>query len=235
MIKQENVPSFKLNAETVIPMLGLGSFEFIEDALGLGYRHFNISSLEDCFKISKAIKESEIPRENLFLAAKCGFDFEKYLQVLETDYLDLSIADENNLEYFSQLKRLGEIRAIGLWGVNFDKLNDILGKGFEINNLQIELHPSLNEKNLQEFCRVKNITVTACSPFGQGQDLNIQIIKEIAKKYSISSAQAILCWHLQEGRAVIAGPSEKNHLKENIESLNFKLSETDLEKIDSIG
>ena len=109
---------------------------------------------------------------------------------------------------------------------------------------QIELHPRLQQSRLVSFCQSRGIQVTGFSPLGStgyvqiGMDrgegvglLENPDILSIASKHSKSPAQVLLGWGTQRNIAVIPKCSSLNRLKENLDVLDFKLDEEDMEKI----
>ena len=67
---------------------------------------------------------------------------------------------------------------------------------------------------------------------GRGNDsvLNEYVIKKLANKYGKSPAQIILRWHNQKGVIVIPGSKNPEHIKDNLNIFDFKLSEEDMKK-----
>src|SRR5690554_7728335 len=100
----------KLNNGFEIPIIGFGTYKIgrtdeevynaVRNALEIGYRHIDTATLYMNEKpVGKAIRESEIPREEIFVTTKLwGSDilnnqiqeaFEGSLQNLGLDYVDL--------------------------------------------------------------------------------------------------------------------------------------------------
>ncbi|KAH8547960.1 NADP-dependent oxidoreductase domain-containing protein [Umbelopsis sp. PMI_123] len=104
------IPVTKLNSGYELPVIGYGTYggpnapqevyQGSKVALELGYRHFDTAyNYNTEASLAKAIKESGVPREQLFLTTKLWNTFHepervktaclKSLRKLETDYLDL--------------------------------------------------------------------------------------------------------------------------------------------------
>ncbi len=255
------LPTKTLNSKTEIPMLGLGTWKLrkdkgekaIKEALQLGYRHLDTANVYHNHQIiAEIIKKVGIKRENLFLTSKIWrTDLEKdaviktgnrILKELNTKYVDLllvhwpnsSIPIEETLTGMKTLKKQGKVRAIGVSNFTISHIKEALKTGIKITNNQVEYHPSFSQQKLQTFCEEHNIIITAYSPVGQGQDLRIQVIQDLAEKYKQTPAQIIINWHIQKGRVVIPRSADPAHLRENIESLDFVLEKKDLEKINNL-
>ncbi len=254
-----NILTFTLSNETEIPAIGLGTWKLrrrkarkaVEKALELGYRHIDTADAYSNHKeIGKTLAESNIPRKDLFITTKVWRnDLRKnevvkagnrFLEELQTDYTDLllvhwpnsSVPVEETLSGMQTLRKAGKVKAIGVSNFTIDHLKNALDTGVRITANQVEFHPSLNQKRLQEFCDKKGIRVIAYSPIAQGQDLRLDIIKELAKKYDLAPAQIILNWHYREGRVSIPRSKDPKHLEQNLKALEFELEKEDIQKID---
>ncbi len=256
------IPTFKLNDDVAIPVLGLGTWqlkgkdaeESISHALDLGYRHIDTA---DAYKnhqtIGKALQDYGIDRSELHLTSKLWItDFKKQdaldaghrvLDELQTNYLDLYLMHWPNkqvpvretLEAMQELKDEGVIKAIGVSNFTVHHLQDALETGVEITNNQVEFHPSLNQKELKDFCDEKGIVITGYSPLGRGEDLRLTMVKEVAKKHERSEAQVLINWLIQQGIVAIPKASSLEHVADNWKSLEWELSTDDLEKLSQLN
>jgi aryl-alcohol dehydrogenase-like predicted oxidoreductase len=61
-------------------------------------------------------------------------------------------------------------------------------------------------------------------------------VSEIAKRKGVKPGQLALAWVLAQGKDIvpIPGTTIPEHLKENIEALNIKLSDEDLDEINQV-
>ncbi|GLB58715.1 aldo/keto reductase [Cytobacillus sp. NCCP-133] len=246
-----------------MPQFGLGVYKVeegqqvedtVKDAINLGYRLIDTASFyENEEGVGKAIRESGVPREELFITTKVwntdqGYEqtlaaFEKSLKKLELDYIDLYLihwpVKEKYLETWRALEKLyknGKVKAIGVSNFQIHHLQDIMENSSEkpvVN--QVELHPRLTQEELRSFCDEHNIKVEAWSPIARGRVLDDPVIKEIADKYCKSAAQVILRWHIQNGVIVIPKSVHEERLKENADIYNFELSAEEMKHIDALN
>ncbi|MFP4118394.1 MAG: aldo/keto reductase, partial [Candidatus Woesearchaeota archaeon] len=100
---------------------------------------------------------------------------------------------------------------------------------------QVEFHPGLYQKELQEYCKDKDIMLTAYSPLGRGRSIEYDIFQELAEKYNKTKSQIALRWALDRDVVVIPKSSSKEHIQENLEIFDFTLDDEDASAIDSLG
>merc|ERR1711997_474466 len=113
-------------------------------------------------------------------------------------------------------------------------------------NLQIELHPYLQQDKVLQFCEDHDIIVTAAMPLGSPRrpdrcrrDDDPEVmedpeLKAIAKEKGCSVAQVIIRWHLQRGVVCIPKATEEWMIRQNFETLNFKLNHNQMERINAL-
>lgn len=254
-----------LNNNIEIPSIGFGTWQLSGDAckesvkiaLESGYRHIDTAEIyENEEQVGTAIKESNIPREKLFLTSKVWQDKLNYemvikscnisLKKLQTDYLDLYLIHwpdkylnmEEILKAFKILYEERKIRAFGVSNLTINHLKDTLKITNKVNLPltinQVEFHPLFYQKELLEFCNKNDIKITAYSPLAQGEVFKNKTLIEIGKKYSKNPGQISLKWLLQKGLIVIPKSSKKEHIINNFD-LKFNILEEDIKKIDSIN
>lgn len=252
----------KLNNDVEMPQLGFGTWKLegkevlkpLTWALEKGFRHIDTASLYGNEKyVGKAIKISEIPREDIFITSKVwdtdqGYEktqkaLDKSLEKLNLDYLDLYLIHwprEQRNETWRALEKIyqeGKARAIGVANFWTHHLEELLNK-FDVAPTvnQVELHPFVynEDKELINLCRKNKIQVEAYSPLVHGKKLNFTKLKTIADKYNKSTAQLLIRWSLQHGFVCIPKSGNKKHIKENANVFDFEISEEDMNEIDSI-
>ena len=246
-----------------MPWLGLGVFKVTEGeeviqsvkaAIRNGYISIDTAAIYGNEEgVGQAIKESGVPREELFITSKVwnsdqGYEttlkaFETSLNKLGLDYLDLYLihwpGKDKYKETWKALEKLykdGRVRAIGVSNFQIHHLEDLISSA-EIKPMvnQVEYHPHLTQKELQAFCKKEGIQLEAWSPLKQGQLLNEQILVDIAHKYNKSVAQVILRWDLQHGVVTIPKSIKEHRIIENSDVFDFELTSEDMEKIDALN
>ncbi len=244
-----------------IPKIGFGTYKLkdenetidtIKYALKVGYRFIDTASFYGNEEwIGKAIKESKIKREDIFLATKVwndshGYDkaidsFEKSMKKLDIDYLDLLLIhwptklNKETWRAFESLYELGKVRAIGVCNFKIGHLEE-LRKTAKIMPMvnQIEVHPCFSQKEIVNYCNNYKIQVIGWSPIMKGQLLEVPLMIDLAEKYNKTIAQIALRWHIQKGIIPIPKSSHCGRIADNIDIFNFELSEEDMIKIDRL-
>lgn len=250
---------------TVLPSIGLGTFRLKEQdvidsvtsALKLGYRHIDTAQMyENEEAVGKAIKQSGIPRDEIFLTTKVWWDrfkhddlitsLEESCRKLGVDQVDLALlhwpSPKDEVPMSEYLGALGEAREKGLAkriGVsNFTtaQIDEALSMpgGEHIVNNQIEVHPFLANRKLVEHCQSKGLQVTAYMPLAVGKVMDESVLKEIGKAHDATPAQIALAWVAQRDIVVIPSSTKPEHQKSNLEALNITLSSDEMTQIDKL-
>ncbi|WP_066683886.1 aldo/keto reductase [Christensenella intestinihominis] len=245
-----------------MPGFGLGLYKAkagdevysaVRMALDAGYRHIDTATFyENEADVGRAVKDSGIPREELFVATKlwptdfqkAQETFEKSLSYLNTGYIDLYMlhwpGTDETLRYRAWdvilgLREKGLIRAAGVSNFIADQLADMKRKTgeFPANN-QVELHPWFQQRELRSFCRQNGISVTAWGPIFHGHLSEEPLMEEIGGHYGKSAAQATLRWHIQNEIAVIPKSVHRERIASNADVFDFELSQEDIERINAL-
>lgn len=251
----------KLNNGVQMPILGIGTFMLSPDeaeksvtsAIENGYRLIDTANAYVNEKaVGRAIKKSNVNRQDIFLETKLWPSFyededaiDKTLKRLDTDYIDLMILHQPAGNYIAGYKKLekaykeGKLRAIGISNFNESEIEEIL-KICEVRPalIQLETHPYCSREKLNKYLKENKIALQSWYPLG-GRDnkvlMNEEIFVELSKKYNKSTAQIILRWHTQMGYNVIPGAKSENHIKENIDIFDFKLTDDEMKKIEKLN
>lgn len=253
----------KLNNGLAMPWFGFGVFLMesggetelaVKTALDAGYRSIDTAAIyENEASVGKAIQESGIPREELFITTKLwnadqGYDtalkaFDESMNKLQLETLDLYLIHwpvvGRYVESWKALEKLyqdGRVRAIGLSNFQIHQIEDILAicKVKPMLN-QVEFHPRLRQADLHQFCVQNQIQLQAWAPLMQGKALDIPEIVGIAEKYGKSPAQILIRWDLQHGVITIPKSITPHRIIENSQVFDFQISEEDMASIDRLN
>ena len=253
---------FELNNGLKMPYLGLGVFktqdgpeviQAVKWALDHGYRHIDTAAIYRNERgVGQAIKESQVPREDIFLVSKVwnadqGYQstldaYEKSLERLQTEYLDLYLihwpVKGKYKETWRAMEKLysdGKVKSIGVSNFLQHHLEDIMEDGEFVPMVnQVEFHPKLVQQDLLNFCNQHKIIYEAWSPLMRGEIFDIDEMQEIANKYDRSIAQIVLRWNIQKGVVTIPKTVRQERIIENAKLFDFSLSQEDMEKIDKL-
>lgn len=249
-----------LNNGVEMPILGFGVFQMndpkeceqaVYDALMAGYRLIDTAaSYLNEKAVGRAIKRSDVPREELFITTKlwvqdAGYEstkeaFAKSLERLQLDYLDLYLIHQpfgdvhGSWRAMEELYREGKIKAIGVSNFHSDRLIDLIIHN-EVTPAvnQVETHPFNQQIESAQFMKENNVQIQSWGPFAEGKNEIFQndVLVSIAEKYNKSVAQVILRWLTQRGVVAIPKSVRKERIIENFNIFDFKLSQEDMEKI----
>lgn len=262
MVKGFN-DSATLHNGVKMPWLGLGVYKManneevvnaVKTALQEGYRSLDTAALyKNEEGVGQAIKESGIPREDIFLTTKVwnsdqGYEstleaFEASRKRLDVDYFDLYLIHwpvkgkyKATWRAIEELYEAGKIRAIGVSNFHSHHLKDLMADA-KIKPMvnQVEFHPLLTQVKLRDFCKLEGIQFEAWSPLAQGKLLDSPDLKAIGEKYGKSSAQVIIRWDLQHGVVTIPKSSNPERIKQNGDVFDFELTADEMKQIDALN
>ena len=245
-----------LNNDVKCPVVGIGTFMLspaeaetsVREAMKMGYGLVDTANAyvneRAC---GRGIKDSGIRREDVFLSTKLWpSEYEnpnavdETLERLGVAYVDLLYIHQpagNWLAGYRQLEkayREGKAKAIGI--SNFEgKYIEELSAKWEIvpQFIQVEAHPYFTQKELRKTLDLYGIRLMSWYPLGHGDKSLIQepVFAELGKKYGKSPAQIILRWHTQMGFVVIPGSKNVDHIRDNLNILDFRLTDEEMERI----
>ncbi|MGE6630057.1 aldo/keto reductase [Bacillus sp. NPDC077027] len=254
-----------LNNGVEMPWFGLGVFkvedgdqvvEAVKAAIKNGYRSIDTAAVyKNETGVGKAIKESGVAREELFITSKVwnsdqGYDqalaaFDASLNRLGLDYLDLYLIHwpgPNAATYketwraLEKLYKDGKVRAIGVSNFYIHHLEELLKDAEVVPAVnQVEFHPKLTLTELREYAKEKGIQIEAWSPLMQGKLLDHDVLKEIAERHKKSVAQVILRWDLQSDVVTIPKSINEERIIQNADIFDFELTQEDIEKINALN
>ncbi|MRX52423.1 aldo/keto reductase [Bacillus idriensis] len=246
-----------------MPWFGLGVFKVEEGsevvnsvkwAIEAGYKSIDTAAVYGNEEgVGQGIKESGVPREELFITTKVwnadqGYEstlkaFDESMKKLGLEYLDLYLVHwpvegkyKDTWRALETLYKEGKVKAIGVSNFQIHHLEDVI-KDAEIVPMvnQVEYHPRLTQKELQAFCKQHSIQLEAWSPLMQGKLLDDETLTEIAEKHGKSVAQVILRWDLQNEVVTIPKSVKEHRIYDNASIFDFELSQEEMEQIDGLN
>ncbi|MFG6149609.1 aldo/keto reductase [Halobacillus sp. B23F22_1] len=254
--------TLELSNGVKIPQLGLGVYKVergeevyqtVHSALNVGYRHIDTASFYGNEEgVGKAIKDSGISREELFVTTKVWNDeqgyeetieaFERSLKRLQLDYVDAYLIHWPVPDQFKQtwkaLEKLyydGKVRSIGVSNFLQHHLDDLLLEAEIVPMInQVEFHPQLYLKELLHYCQKRGIQLEAWSPLARAKYLDHPLLLQLGEKYGKSPAQIILRWDLQHEIVTIPKSTHQERQIENANVFDFSLTEREMEEINSL-
>jgi diketogulonate reductase-like aldo/keto reductase len=254
----------KLNNQIEMPLFGLGTFQSergkttqdaVRWALEAGYRHIDTAAIyRNEQDVGIAIRESTIPRSEIFITTKLWnhdhqYDqalraFDRSLELLGTNYVDLYLIHwpvrPYRIEAWRALLHIyqeGRCRAIGVSNYQIHHLEELLTAFPEVVPAinQFELSPFNTSFDLVDFCGRTNIQVESYSPLARGTKLTDPKLQSVADKYYKTPAQVLIRWALQKNYVVIPKSVRRERIIENSNVFDFNLSLDDLNIMDNLN
>lgn len=253
-----------------IPAIGFGTWQVkdgteaynsVKWALEAGYRHIDTAYVygnED--SVGKAIKDSGIKREELFITTKVPADVKDYegtikhfyesLKLLQLDYIDLYLihapwpwsnvgqnCDKGNIEVWQAMISLydkGLIKAIGVSNFSIDNIkNIVVATNFKPMVNQIRYFIGNTQKELTKYCQDNDILVEAYSPFATGELLENPKLKDMALKYNTTIPKICLRFCIQNNTLPLPKSVHKERIYDNLD-FDFVISENDMDYLNSL-
>ena len=245
-----------LNNGLQCPVIGIGTFMLapadaqnsVREALKMGYSLVDTANAYVNERaVGRGIRESGVKREDVFLSTKLWpSEYEnpnavdETLERLGVDYVDLLYIHQpagSWLAGYRQLEKAykeGKAKSIGISNFEGEYIAE-LETQWEIapQFIQVEAHPYFTQKELRETLDKYGIKLMSWYPLGHGDKslLEEPVFAQLGKKYGKSPAQIILRWHTQMGFVVIPGSKNVDHIKDNLDIMDFKLTDEEMEQI----
>ena len=259
-----SVPTIRLHDGQTIPQLGFGTSPLndrevlpaVVAAIETGYRHIDTAyKYQNERGVGQGIRESDIPREQLFITTKLDGQFqgderavgglEESLRRLGTDYVDLLLIhwplpqrDQyvSTWKTFEKLLAAGKTRSIGLSNFKPAHIERLLAETSvrpAVN--QIQLNPRITRPEERAYDSEQGIVTEAWSPLGAGNDLLEEpVLVSLAEKYDKSPAQVVLRWHIELGVVTIPRSRNRRRIAENIDIFDFALTQEEVAAISAL-
>lgn len=257
------IPNITLNDGRAIPQLGLGVFlvdqgeteRVVGDALEAGYRHIDAAAVYgNEAEVGRAIAASGVPRDEIFVTTKLWNGdqtrareaFEESLDRLGLDRIDLYLIHWPQPMYgealgawraLIEIAESGRASSIGVSNFEIEHLQELLDETDVVPAVnQIELHPLHQRRELSAFCAERGIAVEAWGPLSQGKSdlLGRPEVVAAAEAHGKSPVQAVLRWHVQQGRIVFPKTVRRERMIENADVFDFELSDAEMATIDAL-
>lgn len=254
--------TMKLYNGVEIPANGFGVYQVSKEdckesvltALKTGYRHIDTAqSYFNESEVGEALKESDVPRKEIFLTTKVWIDnygegktydsVVESLKKLQTDYLDLILLHQPVSDYYAAYRDLeklyeeGKVRAIGVSNFYPDRLVDLcmFAKIKPMVN-QIEVNVFNQQVEAKKWADKYGVVLEAWAPFAEGRNnmFHNEVLQAIGEKHNKSVAQVILRWLYQRGIVSLAKSVHEERIKENFDIYLFKLDNDDMKKIETL-
>lgn len=254
--------TMKLYNGVEVPAKGFGVYQVSKEdckesvltALKTGYRHIDTAqSYFNESEVGEALKESDVPRKEIFLTTKVWIDnygegktydsVVESLKKLQTDYLDLILLHQPVGDYYAAYRDLeklyeeGKVRAIGVSNFYPDRLVDLcmFAKIKPMVN-QIEVNVFNQQVEAKKWADKYGVVLEAWAPFAEGRNnmFHNEVLQAIGEKHNKSVAQVILRWLYQRGIVSLAKSVHEERIKENFDIYLFELDNDDMKKIETL-
>ena len=242
-----------------MPLLGLGTWQMrgaqcrraVRHALDVGYRHLDTATMyRNEADLGTAIRESGIPRQDLFITTKLPPDdagrerrtLEGSLRALGTDYVDLWLihwpprgrAGRQVWKEFVALRDEGKTRAVGVSNYSVAVIDELArASGVQPAVNQIRWGPSLYDASQLAQHRDRGVVLEGYSPF-KTTDLSHPVLADIAAHHGVTPAQVVIRWHIDHDIVVIPKSADPERLATNFDVFGFSLTDDELRRIDGL-
>jgi diketogulonate reductase-like aldo/keto reductase len=251
-----------LRSGGAIPQVGLGVWQAargdvtrsaVLTALRLGYRHVDTARIYgNEADVGAAVRESGVPREEVFVTTKLwnddqGYDsalaaFDRSLAKLGLDYVDLYLIHwpvagkrRESWRALERLKADGRARHIGVSNFLVPHLEELALEAKELPEVnQIEIHPFLQHRETRARCKELGIVVEAYSPLTSGRRIDHPVVKAVAERTSRTNAQVLLRWGVQHGLVVLPKSTREPRIEENAAIFDFSLDAGAMADLDAL-
>ena len=262
---------FLLSNGVQLPKVGFGTWQITDAqeaydattlALASGYRHIDTARVYDNEEsVGRAIRDSGIPRTELFVATKLPAEikdhdealvsFESTMEAIGLDYVDLymihapwpwhAIGQDcaaGNKAVWKALETIhqsGRAKAIGVSNFNVSDLRVILdGCALKPMVNQIRFFIGHAQPDVVDFCQGEGIQLTGYSPLATGKILANSEIGAIAERYGKSVAQICIRYDLQKGVAPLPKSTHAERIRQNAD-VDFEISNEDMARLDGLS
>ena len=239
-----------------VPTIGLGTMtlkgetcvDAVKFALQNGYNHIDTANFYgNEVENGEGFRASGVKRETMFITTKVrennltpenfNKSVEDSLTKLKLPYVDLLLIHWNNKDIpFSvsipalcAAKKDGRAKAIGV--ANFT--TKMLDEAWKVTTEplvcnQIEVHPFINQDKILAANKKHGMVTVAYVPIARGKVPGAEALERIAKAHGKTAAQVSLRYLVQLGCSAIPRSSNPEHIKQNLDVFDFKLSDAEM-------
>jgi 2,5-diketo-D-gluconate reductase A len=257
-----STPNVTLNNGVEMPILGFGVFQIpldeteaaVASALEAGYRHLDTAaSYGNEEAVGRAVAASGLARDEVFITTKlwiqspgqdrAALAFDKSLERLGTDYVDLYLIHQPLGDYYSSWRAMeriyadGRAKAIGVSNFHPDRLVDLILNNEVVPAVnQIETHPFHQRSEDQEVMAGRGVQMESWGPFAEGKNglFTNPLLAEIGAAHGKSVGQVVLRWLTQRNIVVIPKSVRPERMAENFDVFDFELSDDEMMRIASL-
>lgn len=259
------IPTLELSTGYQIPQFGLGTYRLtgedcvdtLKYALDLGIRHIDTAQMyHNEAEVGRAIEESGIDREEIFLTTKLNNDkhlpedarksFQQSLEDLRTDYVDLflihwPLPTRYDGDFVQTWRTLLEFqydekaRTVGVSNFQVHHLERLIAEtGVTPAVNQVEIHPYFANNELRAFHQQHGIITEAWSPLDRGRVLDEEKVVAAAQRLAKTPAQVVLRWAIERGDVLFPKSAHPDRMKQNLDIFDFQLDEQAKADLDSL-
>lgn len=247
-----------LNDGNQIPVVGFGVFmipnngptyDAVLQALKAGYRHIDTAAAyfnEE--NVGRAVKDSGIPREDIFITSKLwlqdyGYEQAKIgiarsLRKLDLGYIDLYLIHQpygdvtGAWKAMEEAKEAGQIKSIGDSNMTPKIWNQYVPQ-FKTKPAvnQVECNPFCQQRELRQILDKDDVKLECYYPLGHGNAdlLGHPLVTSLAQKYNKDAGQILLRFETQDGLIVLPKSTNPQRIQGNIQIFDFQLTEQEME------
>jgi diketogulonate reductase-like aldo/keto reductase len=171
---------------------------------------------------------------------------ERSLKRLRIDAIDLYLLHwrqgstrlAETVEAFEKLRTTGKIKRWGVSNFDVDDMKEVfdIENGFACaaNQVLYNLENREIESGLLQWSQEHEIPIMAYSPVDHGRGLlENPTLTRIAERHDATPSQIALAWVLRQSRVIaIPKASKEKHVRDNVQSIEIKLTNEDLAKFD---
>jgi diketogulonate reductase-like aldo/keto reductase len=241
-----------------LPLLGLGVWQVppggetenaVRWALEFGYRHIDTAqAYGNEESVGKALRESGVPREQVFVATKFypgsedpEAEAEQSLRRLGLEQVDLYLIHwpQGGPTWawpgMERAHERGLARSIGVSNFDVAELDAVLARAAVPPVVdQVQFSPFKYRRALLEACAQRDLVLEAYSPLTTGRNLADERLAQIAERNGRTPAQVLLRWAVQRGIPVIPKSTNRERIEENAQIFDFTLSDADMQALDAL-